>query len=295
MKILVIGRSGQLARALAHLDPSLTFWGRDALDLADPGPVGERIAAFAPDLVINAAAYTAVDQAESEREMAFAVNEAGVGAVAEAAAGAGAPLIHVSTDYVYPGAGDRPYRETDETAPVNVYGASKLAGEQAALAANPRTAILRTAWVYAPWGKNFVRTMLRLARNRDALRIVADQRGQPTSALDLARACLAIAPRLAAAAADDPVWGPTHFAGAGPTTWADFAAAIFAKAEGSLIERAPRIERIGTADYPTPAARPANSTLDLARFEHLFGFAPRGWPEALEETLGMITVEDLEA
>lgn len=293
MKMLIIGRNGQLARAFEALDPTLTRLGRDRLDLENTAQINDAVAAAEPDLVVNAAAYTAVDQAESEPERAQLVNGEAVGALAAAAARRGAPFIHISTDYVYAGTGERPYRETDPTEPINAYGASKLLGEERALAANPRTVILRTAWVVSPWGKNFLKTMLRLGRERDVLRIVADQHGQPTSALDLARACLAIAPTAVAADANSEIWGPTHFAGAGPTTWAEFAETIFRKAEGRLIERAPTVERIATSEFPTPAKRPANSMLDLARFEHLFGYAPRSWTEALDEILDILNPEEL--
>ncbi|MEL6278924.1 MAG: dTDP-4-dehydrorhamnose reductase [Pseudomonadota bacterium] len=293
MKTVVIGRTGQLAHALARLDPSAAVLDRSQLDLAAPETIGPALERAQPEVIINAAAYTAVDKAETERERAFAVNATGVGELARAAADLGAPLIHVSTDYVYPGGGDRPYREDDETDPINAYGQSKLAGELAALSAQPQTVILRTAWVYAPWGHNFVRTMLRLASARDHLRVVHDQRGQPTSALDLARACLLVAEKAAGSSADDAVWGVTHYAGADETSWAEFAETIFSKAAGRLIERAPVVERISTAEYPTPAARPANSTLDLARFTHVFGQAPRPLSEALDEVLTMIRPEDV--
>ena len=214
MRVLVIGRTGQLARALAHVphrQAELVFLGRDQLDLTAPERIGEAIAAHTPQVVVNAAAYTAVDQAEAERDAAFRVNATAVGAIARAAAAGDAALIHVSTDYVFDGRGAGEYRETDPVAPVNAYGASKLAGEQAALAGNRRCVILRTSWVYAPWGRNFLTTMLRLAETGKSLRIVDDQRGKPTSALDIADVCVAIAPRLAAAAECDSVWGLWSF------------------------------------------------------------------------------------
>ncbi len=291
MRVLVIGRTGQLARALAHVangQAELAFLGRDALDLAAPERIGDAIAAHAPRVVINAAAYTAVDQAEVARDAAFQVNATAVGAIARAAAAGGAALIHVSTDYVFDGHGAGEYRETDPTAPVNAYGASKLAGERAALASNPRSVILRTSWVYAPWGRNFLSTMLRLADTGKRLRIVDDQRGKPTSALDLADACLAIAPALAAAPEGDPVWGLYHYAGAGVCSWAEFAAEIFRAANRRLGTPCPGIERIGAADYPTPAARPANSALDCRKFETAFGMSTMPWPIALDRVLEVI-------
>jgi dTDP-4-dehydrorhamnose reductase len=294
MRVLVTGRIGQLARALEEAMPadwSAVFHDRDTVDLMQPGAAAQMIADVQPDLVINAAAWTAVDLAETERDAAFRINGAAVGEIAEASAKIGAALIHISTDYVYDGTKEAPYVETDPPAPVSVYGASKLAGEQAALAANPRTVVLRTAWVYAPWGKNFVLTMLELARTRPQLRIVADQRGAPTSALDLAAACLAIAPRLVATPAGNPVWGVYHYAGRGACSWADFAAEAFALAHARSGVPVPQIERISTAEYPTPARRPANSVLDCGKFETTFGLATVPWREALARVVGIALAE----
>lgn len=290
MRLLVIGRSGQLARALADAVPggwTGTFHGRDELDLMRPGAAAQVIAAERPELVINAAAWTAVDLAETEHDLVFRLNAEAAGEIAEACAAAGAALIHISTDYVFDGTKSGPYTEDDPAGPANVYGASKLAGERAAIGVNPRTAVLRTAWVYAPWGRNFVRTMLRLAQTRPRLRIVADQRGTPTSALDLAAACLAIAPRLAGAGASDPVWGLYHYAGHGACSWAEFAAELFALAHAESGLPVPEIERIATADYPTPARRPANSVLDCTRFETTFGLRTVPWREALARVVAM--------
>jgi dTDP-4-dehydrorhamnose reductase len=288
MRVLVIGRTGQLARALADFPTDaaeMIFLGREALDLSETGRIGPVVAAHAPDLVINAAAYTAVDRAESEREAAFRINAEAVCVLARAAAERGAALIHVSTDYVFDGRAEGEYCETDPVAPLNVYGASKLAGERAALAANPRTVILRTSWVYAPWGRNFLATMLGLAERGGAIHIVADQRGKPTSALDLAAACLSITPRLAAASSGDPVWGLYHYAGAGICSWAGFAEAIFRAARPRLRTPCPEVVRIGAADYPTVALRPANSALDCSKFERVFGQRMVAWPEALDRVL----------
>ena len=294
MRALVIGKSGQLARALARTMPSdwdVSLHGRDTLDLMQPGAAAKAIAAARPELVINAAAWTAVDLAETEREAAFRLNAEAPGEIARASAEAGAVLIHVSTDYVFDGSGTRPWRETDPTGPLGIYGASKLAGEAAVLEGNPRSVVLRTSWVYSPWGKNFLLTMLGLAKTRPALRVVDDQRGNPTSALDLAEACLAIAPRLAAAPAGDPVWGVYHYAGRGTCSWADFAAEIFAEAARQGGWPVPKIERIGTADYPTPARRPANSTLDCGRFEASFGIATVPWQAAVARVIGIVMEE----
>jgi len=287
MRVLVIGRAGQLARALAHAAPvglAMAFHGRDTLDLRFPGAAARLIGEARPDLVINAAAWTAVDQAEAEPDAAFRLNAEAPGEIAGACAATGAALIHISTDYVFDGTKAGPYAETDPTAPINVYGASKLAGERAAMAGNPRAVVLRTSWVYAPWGKNFVLTVLKLARTHPRLRIVDDQQGSPTSALDLAGACLAVAPRLAGATAGDPVWGLYHYAGRGACSWADLAAEAFALTGPP----APEIDRIATADYPTPARRPANSVLDCRRFETTFGIETVAWRQALARVIAMV-------
>jgi len=286
--ILVIGRTGQLARALAEQDAGLILWGRETLDLERTGEIARRVAEAAPRLVINAAAYTAVDQAESEPDRAHAINATAVGEIAKGAARAGAGLIHISTDYVFAGDAKTPHPADATTRPINVYGASKHTGEVLASAALDRLLILRTSWVVSPWGKNFVRSMLRLA-DRDRLTIVDDQWGRPTSAADLAAACLAIAPRLVAAPAGAPVWGIQHFAGAPPTTWARFAEAIFADALASgLIGRAPEVARIPTEAYPTPAARPRYSVLDCTGFEACFSIGMPDWRDALGQIIRRI-------
>lgn len=290
----MLGRTGQLARALAEeADPEWVFVGRDRADLEVPGAAAGVIAAERPDWVVNAAAWTAVDAAEDEADRAMRVNAKAPGEIAAAAAATGAALIHFSTDYVFDGRPGRAWRENDPTGPLGVYGASKLAGEAAASAANPRTVILRTAWVYAPWGKNFVRTILRLASERERLTIVDDQSGCPTSALDLARACRRALEVMADAPADDPRWGVYHYAGRGDCVWADFAREIARRAVAAgLIERAPRIDGIPTSEYPTAAARPANSVIDCTRFEQTFGMATRPWPQALTETLTRISTTE---
>lgn len=276
--ILVVGRTGQVARALAEAAPEARFLGRDALDLTETDRIAPAIAGAEPSVVINAAAYTAVDRAEDEPELAHQVNATAVGEIARGAAEAGAPLIHLSTDYVYPGTRTGPHWEDDPTGPLGVYGASKLAGERLALAANPRTTVLRTSWVYAPWGQNFVATMLRLGAERERLSIVADQHGCPTSALDIAAACLAALPRLS----EPEAAGIFHLAGLGETTWAGFAEAIFDGAVSrGLLTHAPTVEPIPTSAYPTKARRPANSALDCARFEQVFGWEMRDWRTSL--------------
>lgn len=283
MRVLVTGREGQVARSLAEraaADPDikLVSAGRPQLDLLQPETVRETILAAKPDVVVSAAAYTAVDRAEDEPELAFAVNAEGAGAVARAAAEAGAAVIHLSTDYVFPGDGSGDYVETDATGPQNVYGASKLAGEKAVAAANPRHVILRTAWVYSPFGKNFVKTMLALAGERDRVRVVADQVGNPTAAADIAEGIV----RVAKAVAADPhpdLYGIFHLAGAGSTSWAGFARQVFAESE-RLGGPAAEVEEIATADYPTRATRPKNSRLSCEKMRAVHGWRPPAWQDS---------------
>ena len=289
--VVVVGAGGQLATSLAERAPGIPCWGRDTVDLARPEAAEARIADSGARLVINAAAYTAVDKAESEEDTAHRVNAEGPAALARACARTGAALVHVSTDYVFDGTKQGEWTEDDPVAPLGAYGRTKLAGERAVAAALPRHAILRTAWVYSPFGHNFVRTMLRLA-DRERLTVVADQRGKPTSAEDLAAAILAIAPRLIDAPAGDPGFGTFHYAGAGATTWAHFAEAIFEDAlPRGLIARAPEVAHITTAEYPTPARRPANSALDGSKFERVFGLATVPWREALGRTLDRLAAD----
>jgi dTDP-4-dehydrorhamnose reductase len=282
--LLVVGANGQLGLELQRA-PLPRGWvlraaGRDELDLAQPGAVREAIATLRPDAVINAAAYTAVDKAQTESELAFAINRDGAASLAEAAAKLDAPLVQVSTDYVFSGDKPAPYVETDPKAPLGVYGRSKSEGEDAVLGAHPRAAVLRTSWVYSPHRANFVKTMLRLGATRGEVRVVADQVGRPTAARDLAAACVAVTERLLAE--DQATAGVFHYAGAGDASWADFAEAIFE--EAAKHGRAPvRVARITTADYPTPARRPANSRLDTTRIETSLGIRPRPWRDALRE------------
>lgn len=291
MRVLVIGKTGQLARALdivAGAAAQIGFLGRERADLMIPGMAPGAIAAERPDLVINAAAYTAVDDAEAERQTAVRINGAAVGEIARAAAAVDAALIHISTDYVFDGGKRETYLETDPVDPVNAYGASKRIGELAALEENARTIVLRTSWLYSPWGRNFVLTMLRLARKQGRLRIVDDQYGKPTSALDLATACLAIAGEMVRTPAGRPVWGLYHYAGRDACSWADFAAGIFEAAAQRGMVRPPGIDRISTADHPTPARRPRNSALDCRKFETTFGLETRSWRVALAPVLELI-------
>jgi dTDP-4-dehydrorhamnose reductase len=284
-RLLVTGTQGQVARSLlergAGSDVEIQALGRPELDLADPESVARAFRGVRADVVVNAAAYTAVDKAEAEEDLATRINGAGAGLVAAAARSLGAPVIQLSTDYVFDGTLDRPYRETDPPAPIGAYGRSKLEGERAVAAANPESVILRTAWVYSPFGANFVKTMLRLGESRSQINVVADQRGGPTSALDIADAVIAIARKLASAPARGKLTGVFHMTGGGEATWAEFAAAIFAEAEAHGRARV-SVAPIATAQYPTPARRPANSRLDGARLRDIYGVALPDWRPSLK-------------
>jgi dTDP-4-dehydrorhamnose reductase len=292
MRILVTGASGQLARSLAALDESqpglaIVVHGRPELDLENPGIISSLIAHIRPQIVVNAAAYTAVDAAERDDARAFAVNATGAGAVAAAAAAVGLPVIHVSTDYVFAGAETRPYREDDPTGPRTVYGQSKLAGEAAIAAANPDHAILRTAWLYSPYGANFVKTMLRLAGDRDTIKVVDDQHGNPTYVPDLAEAILRIAKRMLDAPGDRSLRGVFHVVAPDSATWCEFAREIMALSSLSGGPSA-TIVPITTAEYPTPAERPRNSRLDCSKAHATFGVELPRRAESLRKCLKKI-------
>lgn len=281
--ILLTGGSGQVGTEVIRLAPAglnIVAPGRDQLDLADPDAIAALVVSRPWAAVINCAAHTAVDRAETEIVDAWKANAMAPAALAQATARAGVPLIQVSTDYVFDGSKAGFYVETDPVAPVSVYGASKEAGEQAVRTGNPRHVILRTAWVVSPHGANFIKTMLRLAQTRPELRVVDDQHGCPTSATDIAQALLAIAKRMIA----DPQapTGTYHFVNSGEATWCGFARAIFEIA-AEHGRPAPTVEGITTADYPTPARRPANSRLDVAKLAHDYAIAPRPWRTAVEE------------
>lgn len=286
MSMLVTGAGGQLGRELAlRLAPDeAVCLPRAALDLTDAPAVRATLARLRPNVVINAAAYTAVDRAETEPERAFAVNRDAPATLARACAEVGAALLHVSTDYVFDGESRRPWREDDATGPINVYGASKLAGEQVIQRALPRHLIVRTAWVFGAHGPNFVRTALRLARERGSLRVVADQTGSPTWAGHLAETLITLARRIAAGEALP--FGLYHYAGAPATSWHGFAEAVVhaAVAQGLLAAPVP-VAPITTAEFPTPARRPAWSVLDGARMAANFGLAPPDWRAGLDHTL----------
>ena len=292
VRILQFGTSGQLARELLgqakDFDVEITALSRADADFADPQAVVRRLGQGEYDLVVLAAAYTAVDLAESERDLAFTVNAETPGAIAKALNADGPALVQVSTDYVFAGDKGAPYVESDATAPLNVYGASKLEGERRILAASPRALILRTSWVVSSHGKNFVKTMLRAAGESRALKVVDDQFGRPTAARDLARFILSQAGRLAAAKAGDPVFGVHHFANAGEVTWKGFADGIFAAALG---DKAPAVACGSAADWPAPAKRPVRGTLDTSQLERTFGVTLRPWREPVAEIVAELQSE----
>lgn len=288
-RLVVIGQTGQLARELVTQGEGAGWQvmalARDVADLSDPEGAGNALEAVLPaHAVINAAAYTAVDRAESEEARTHTINAEAPGALAKVCADAGVPFLHVSTDYVFDGTKASPYTEDDATAPQGAYGRSKLAGEEAVMAAGGQWLIARTAWVYSPHGANFVKTMLRLGKTRDEMRVVDDQQGCPTAAHELAR-CLLVAAN--ATVEDREAGGLYHLAGAGETSWAGFAEGIFSRAEPHWCRR-PVLHRITTEEYPTPARRPANSRLDSAKFEADFGTRPEHWEMSLDTVMARL-------
>ncbi|MEL3953604.1 dTDP-4-dehydrorhamnose reductase [Stenotrophomonas bentonitica] len=293
MTILLLGANGQLGqelqRALAPLGTIVATTRSGALpdgsacevaDFDQPASLAALLDRVQPTVVVNAAAYTAVDRAESDRDAAFRANAEAPGVLAQWCAQAGVPLVHYSTDYVFEGQGTRPYREDDATAPLGVYGASKLAGEQAIRAAGGRHLIFRTAWVYASHSANFLRTMLRVGAERDVLRVVADQVGTPTPAALIADVTAQ------ALQHDGALSGTWHLTAKGETSWHGFAEAIFAEAVATgVLPRAPKVEAITTAEYPTPAKRPAYSHLDVAKLEQDFGVVLPSWQDGLKRVI----------
>lgn len=260
---------------------------RDRLDLSDETAIARAFEAAEWRAVVNCAAYTAVDKAEAEPAQAHALNAAAPGALSAAAAKAGIPIVHVSTDYVFDGGKAGHWLEEDPVAPLGVYGASKAAGEERVRAGNPRHVIVRTAWLVSPYGHNFVKTMLRLGAERDALSIVDDQRGNPTSAADLAQAIFTILDHILAPGFAD--WGVYHFANTGDASWHDLAAHIFAEAARHGL-KIPRLHAIATSQYPTPARRPANSCLSTTKIARVFGIAPRPWQQAISDIVAQLCV-----
>lgn len=286
--ILVFGAAGQLGREVlktaANQGIEAVGVTHHEADITDAAAVSRAVAAVSPQLILNAAAYTAVDKAESEPAVAAAVNTEGAGIVARVATATGTPVIHVSTDYVFDGTKTGPYVEADRLAPLGVYGQTKAEGEARVRLMAERHIILRTAWVFGLFGNNFLKTILRLAREKDRLRVVADQHGCPTATADLAEAVFAIHREILAG---QSVWGTYHFVGSGATSWHGFAEEIVA-AQAKTTGRTPPVEAITTADYPTPARRPANSELDSSLFAAKFGYKAQAWQVRTAETVACL-------
>lgn len=298
MKVLVTGAQGQLARSLVERAASrshlqIVAIGRPGLDLAHEGSAASAVEALRPDIIVNAAAYTAVDRAEDEPQLAFRINADAAGEIAAAAASVGARVIQVSTDYVFDGRKEGPYRESDPTHPLGVYGASKLAGEERVRDSNPRHAIVRTAWLYSPFARNFVTTIMEAARVRDVLTVVDDQLGSPTSAIDLADGLLSMTDTWT----DSPERGmgePYHLAGSGVASWFALADHVMGECRTRGLASA-EVRPIATADWPTRAARPANSVLDSAKFASDFDFIMPDWRKSISSVVERIAREALPA
>ena len=283
-KFLITGAKGQVGHCLVQQltgKVDILALDRDELDISNQAAVLRTVAEFKPDVIINAAAHTAVDKAETEVELSEDINVKGPLYLAQAANQVGALILHISTDYVFNGEGSHEYKESDATGPQGVYGRTKLAGEIAIQQANPRSIILRTAWVFGEHGYNFVKTMLRLAKDRDTLGVVGDQFGGPTYAGDIASVLINIANQILEGKED--AFGIYHFTGKPYVSWNDFAKAIFSEAVSQqVITKAPVVNSITTRDYPTPAKRPANSRLDLSKIKQTFGIEPSDWQKALK-------------
>lgn len=282
---LVTGKGGQVVRSIieraaAHPDVTIITFGRPEVDFSAPETLAPAIAAIKPDIIISAAAYTAVDQAESEEDLATTVNGKAPGALARAAADLGIPIVHISTDYVFDGSKAGAYVEGDPVAPIGAYGRSKLAGEEAVAAATPNHAILRTAWVHSPYGKNFVKTMLSVAADREELSVVADQIGCPTSALDIADAVLKVAGNLLKSD-DSALRGTFHLTNAGRASWAEFATEIF-RLSAERNGPSAKVNPIPSSAYPTPAKRPTNSQLDGSKLSVIHDVTLQDWRSATE-------------
>jgi len=286
VRLCILGRHGQLAMA-AHekaraLGWQVEAWGRREIDMLDLGQLRLRLQELRPHIILNAAAYTAVDKAEEEPQAALALNRDAAANIARACAELAVPLVHISTDYVFDGRKVEPYIEEDEPSPLNVYGRSKLAGEERVREILDQHVIVRTSWLFSPWGRNFVRTMVRLAQERSELRVVADQQGNPTYVPHLADALLAMMQRLLLAAPEEQagMWGTYHLAGSGEATWHELAQAVVSAA-ASFTGRNPIVKPIPSAEYPTPAPRPTNSRLDCSKFLNTFGLALPFWQEGV--------------
>ena len=283
-KFLITGANGQVGYCLTQQlqgEHEILAVGRNELDITDQSAVKKAIENFCPNVIINAAAHTAVDRAETEIELSKAINVKGPQYLAEAAKSVSAAILHISTDYVFDGQRAGKYKESDVTDPQGVYGRTKLEGEQAVAAANDKFIVLRTAWVFGEHGNNFVKTMLRLAKTRDTLGVVADQVGGPTYAGDIAKALIQIAEKIIAG--EKVEYGVYHLTGEPYISWYEFAKTIFAEAVSqNVLEKSPLVNAITTADYPTPAKRPANSCLDLTKIQQVFGIQPSDWQKALK-------------
>jgi dTDP-4-dehydrorhamnose reductase len=297
-KVLVIGWGGQVAHELRRgawpAGFAVDFLDRARLDLARPDEARATVIAARPSIVVNAAAYTAVDAAESDRDLVFTVNRNGPAALADACRDIGAALIHYSTDYVFDGTKTGGYVEDDPVNPQSVYGASKEAGEAAIRARLDRHVIIRTSWVYSPSGRNFVKTMLRLGAERDRLAIVDDQLGSPTAAMDIAATTIAICAALAAGGDDDGRYGTFHFCGGGVTSWHGFAREIFSGAAARGLKTPPFVEAIASEAYPTPAPRPRNSALDCSKIARVYDVIAAPWQAALSTCLDELVAQSRE-
>lgn len=292
MKFLLTGADGQLGRSFAaeiasHNDIELCTYSRATLDITREQDIESALNRVCPDFVINTAAYTQVDMAETEKQRAFAVNQTGPANLARQCASRHIPLVHFSTDYVFDGACSTPWREEDVPAPLNTYGASKLAGEREIQRLCQKYLIFRTSWLFSPFGSNFVTTMLGLGTERSELNIVSDQHGRPTSAMELARLLLAILPRV------DGQWGVYHIAQPEVTSWFDFAKSIFVEANQQGFELAiQQVNPIASSEYPTVALRPTHSGLSCEKFEKTFGLSPEPWRKSLIKVLGRLQIDD---
>lgn len=298
LRVLVTGGSGQVGRSLAAISADsgpdfsqAVFPRHDELDVTMPDTIASMFDTVMPELVVNCAAFTAVDRAEDEEDQAFAINAAGAGNIAQACARDGVPLIHLSTDYVFDGSKPSPYTEADTPNPVSAYGRSKLAGERLVAENHGWHIILRTAWVHSPYGGNFVKTMLRLATARDTVSVVADQYGTPTYAPHLAAAIIAISQGLSTRQQTTGIWGTYHATGAGETNWADLARAVFQQADHSGLPVA-SVSDIETRDFPTPADRPANSRLDCALLLTTFGVQLPDWRTGVQACVTALAEDD---
>ncbi len=290
MKVLITGAHGQLGRELVRLGPSVDakvyHYDRQQLDITNKKCIEQVLAPISPAVVINAAAYTHVDQAEMESDLAYAVNAEGPRHLARYCADHHLALIHISTDYVFDGNHNQPYKESDAIAPLGIYGRSKAKGETAVRSTCPYHIIVRTSWLYGVYGHNFVKTILKLSVQKKTLQVVADQSGSPTSAADLAETLLIIAQKIAAN--ERSAWGTYHYCGAGVTTWHGLAEKIIELAAPYAAIQARHIKAISTAEWPTPAPRPPYSALDCSRLKNQFGIDTRPWPSSLKQTIERI-------